>query len=103
MVDVSEEEIVHLAKLCRIACSPEKRQAMLKDFQNIVHYVDQLSKIDTAGIEPCICVAQGNNATPLREDVVTEPLERELFLKGAPSTIAGLVRVPTVIHSKESK
>lgn len=99
MVDVSEEELVHLTKLCRIACSKEKRQALLKDFQNIVHYVEQLSKIDTSGIEPCVCVNKGQTATPLRNDVVTESLDRELFLQDAPSTIAGLIRVPTVIHS----
>jgi aspartyl-tRNA(Asn)/glutamyl-tRNA(Gln) amidotransferase subunit C len=103
MVDVSEEELAHLTKLCRIACSAEKRQALLKDFQNIVHYVDHLSKIDTSGIEPCVCVSKGHIATPLREDVVMEPLDRDLFLQDAPSTIAGLVRVPTVIHSKEAK
>jgi aspartyl-tRNA(Asn)/glutamyl-tRNA(Gln) amidotransferase subunit C len=103
MVNVSEEELVHLTKLCRIACSLEKRQALLKDFQNIVQYVDQLSKIDTSGIEPCVCVSRGHSETPLREDFVAEHLDRDLFLQDAPSTIAGLVRVPTVIHSKETK
>jgi aspartyl-tRNA(Asn)/glutamyl-tRNA(Gln) amidotransferase subunit C len=103
MVDVSEDELIHLAKLCRIACSPEKRQALLRDFQNIVHYVDQLSKIDTQGIEPCVCVSKGHVETPLRDDVVMDHLDREIFLQEAPSTIAGLVRVPTVIHGKEAK
>lgn len=103
MVDVSEEEIVHLTKLCRIACSQEKRQAVLRDFQSVVQYIDQLRTIDTSGIEPCVCISRGNTATPLRDDIVLEPLERDSFLKDAPSTIAGLIRVPTVIHSKETK
>ncbi len=103
MVNVSEEELVHLTKLCRIACSLEKRQSLLRNFQSIVQYVDQLSKIDTSGVEPCVCVSRGHSATPLREDIVTERLDRDLFLQDAPSTIAGLVRVPIVIHSKEAK
>ena len=100
MAKVTEESLVHLTKLCRIACSPEKREALLKDFQQIVDYVDQLTAIDTTGVEPCSCVIKGHAQTPLREDVGENTLDRELFLKGAPSSIAGLVRVPTVIKSK---
>ena len=99
MAKVTEESLVHLTKLCRIACSPEKREALLKDFQQIVDYVDQLTAIDTNGVEPCSCVIKGHAQTPLREDIGENTLDRELFLKGT-SSIAGLVRVPTVISSK---
>ena len=52
MAKVTEENLAHLAKLCRIACSAQKREALLKDFQQIVNYVEQLSQIDTEGVEP---------------------------------------------------
>lgn len=103
MTRVTEENLIHLAKLCRIAVSPEKRETLLKDFQQIVNYVEMLTSIDTEGIEPCNCVIKDHVQTPLREDVGANTLEREIFLQGAPSSIAGLVRVPTVIKSKEGK
>jgi aspartyl-tRNA(Asn)/glutamyl-tRNA(Gln) amidotransferase subunit C len=103
MAIVSEEELIHLIKLCKIACSKQKQQALLRDFQNIVSYIDQLSKIDTTGIEPCVCVSKNQSSTLLREDLLEEGLERELFIQNAPSSIAGLIRVPTVLHSKEAK
>lgn len=103
MTRVTEENLIHLTKLCRIACSHEKREALLQDFQRIVTYVEQLSAIDTEGVEPCSCVIQDHEKTPLRDDSGENTLDREIFLKGAPSSIAGLVRVPTVITSKEGK
>jgi aspartyl-tRNA(Asn)/glutamyl-tRNA(Gln) amidotransferase subunit C len=103
MATVTEENLAHLAKLCRIACSREKREALLKDFQQIVGYVDQLSKIDTEGVEPCSCVIRGHVQTPLRDDIAINTLDRESLLRGAPSSIAGLVRVPTVLHAKREK
>jgi aspartyl-tRNA(Asn)/glutamyl-tRNA(Gln) amidotransferase subunit C len=103
MAKVTEESLIHLAKLCRIGCSETERAALLKDFQQIVDYVEQLSKIDTEGVEPCSCVTRGHAQTPRRDDTPENTLDRDLFLKGAPSSIAGLVRVPTVLKSKQGK
>jgi aspartyl-tRNA(Asn)/glutamyl-tRNA(Gln) amidotransferase subunit C len=103
MVDVSEENLIALTRLCRIACSHEKRAALLQSFRQIVAYVDKLSEVDTTGIEPCSYVAKGHPATPRRSDTPEPSLDRELFLKNAPLSIAGLVRVPTIIKNhKES-
>ena len=103
MAKVTKESLAHLTKLCRIACTPEKQEALLKDFQQIVDYVDKLAAIDTEGVEPCHCVVKGLVQTPLREDAGENTLDRELFLKGAPSSIAGLVRVPTVLKNNSAK
>ena len=103
MAEVTEENLIHLTKLCRIGCSEKERAALLKDFRQIVAYVEQLSKIDTEGVEPCSYVTEGYTQTPLREDIPENTLDRDLFLKGAPSSIAGLVRVPTILKSKEGR
>lgn len=103
MAEVTEESLLHLAKLCRIRLSEKERKARLKDFRQIVDYVEQLSQVSTEGVEPCSYVTKGHAQTPRREDIPENTLDRELFLKGAPSSIAGLVRVPTVIKSKEGK
>jgi aspartyl-tRNA(Asn)/glutamyl-tRNA(Gln) amidotransferase subunit C len=103
MAEVTEESLIHLAKLCRIGCSDKERSSLLKDFRQIVGYVELLSKIDTEGVEPCSCVTRGYTQTPRRDDIPENTLDRELFLKGAPSSIAGLVRVPKILKSKEGK
>lgn len=103
MADVSEENLVALAKLCRIACSHEKREALLRDFRQIVAYIEQLSKVNTDDVEPCSYVTKGHAQTPRRADDPNNSLDRELFLKNAPSSIAGLVRVPTIMkNAKEA-
>ena len=102
MVEVSEENLVNLTRLCRIACTKEERESLLQSFRRVMAYVDKLSEIDTTGVEPCSYVTKGHAQTPLRDDVAENTLERELLLRGAPSSIAGLVRVPTVIKGKNA-
>jgi len=97
MADITEERLLHLAKLCRINCSSKKRAELLRDFQQVVSYIEVLSEVDTDGVEPCNYVVSGCGKTPLREDEGVNTLDRELLLQIAPSSIAGLVRVPTVL------
>ena len=101
MSGVTEEELLHLAHLCRIHVSREKRAAMLDDFQHVVSYVHLLSEVDTEGVEPCHYVVSGQNQTPLREDVAENTLNYEDFAQNVPESIAKFVRVPTVINAKE--
>jgi aspartyl-tRNA(Asn)/glutamyl-tRNA(Gln) amidotransferase subunit C len=97
MAEITKETVEYLARLCRIHCKEEKLQALLHDLQNIVSYVDQLSQVDTEGVEPCNYVIEGHGATPLREDIPQNTLSREDFLKGAPKHVASLVQVPSII------
>ena len=99
MVDVTKENLLHLAKLCRIACTPEEQDKLLHDFREIVAYVEQLSEVNTDAVEPCNYVTEGLAATPLRDDIVCASLSREAFLKGTTS-ISGLVRVPSIFSNK---
>lgn len=100
MVQITKENLEHLAKLCRIGCDQEKQEKLLQDFREIVVYVEKLNEVDTSQVEPCNYVTEGLTATPLREDIPQKTLDRDAFLKGSPNSIAGLVRVPLVISSK---
>ncbi len=99
MAEITEESLLHLAQLCRIHCSPEKRAELLRDFQQIISYIELLSEVNTDDVEPCNYVIAGHGKNPLREDKSSNTLDRELFLQIAPESIAGLVRVPTVLMS----
>jgi len=87
------EKIAHLARLGIDAVDvPE----YARNLSAILAFVEQLNRVDTTGVEP---LAHPLEATQrLRSDVVTEPDEREKFLRNAPLTEAGLYLVPRVIE-----
>lgn len=88
--------IRELSKLCRIECTEEEEEKFLKDLQGILNYFDQLSEVDTDGIEPMNHVLEAI-VNVEREDVVKPSLPRDVFLSNAPSQIGGMIKVPTVI------
>jgi aspartyl-tRNA(Asn)/glutamyl-tRNA(Gln) amidotransferase subunit C len=96
MEEIGKEEIDKLIKLSRIECTDDEKKALQTDLSNILKYAEELDKVDTNGVEPCYRVLQ-TLKNVMREDVIGETLERELFLANAPSHVGGLVRVPPVI------
>lgn len=96
MADFDKETLIHLANLCRINCSDEELQVLLKNLQSILGYIDQLKEVDTEDAPICNHVSEVVQSY-MREDEATESLDRETFLKNSPSHVGGMVRVPTVI------
>lgn len=87
------EKIAHLARLCIDA---DDVSEYARNLSAILAFVEQLNRVDTTGVEP---LAHPLEATQrLRSDVVTEPDEREKFLRNAPLTEDGLYLVPRVIE-----
>lgn len=99
MFEFDEKEIDKLARLCRIACTPEEKKALKDQIGGVVKYMDQLKEVDTDGVEPCYSVLE-NLTNVMREDEVGETLPRELFLGNAPAHTGGMVRVPPVIKTQ---
>jgi aspartyl-tRNA(Asn)/glutamyl-tRNA(Gln) amidotransferase subunit C len=97
MAQIDKKTVKYLAKLCRIACTEEQEESLLHDMQEILGYVELLNEIDTKDAEPCNFVTEGLTQTPLRNDVVGPTLSRDDFLKNAPLTIGGMIRVPPVL------
>lgn len=96
MAEPNHETIKNLIQLSRIDCSPEEQESLLKDLKAILSYFEQLEEIDTKDVIPCLNVLEGmTNVT--RDDVVGEPMPRELFLANAPSQVGGMIRVPPVL------
>lgn len=96
MAKLDKETIKQLTRLCRIDCSEEEQESLLKDLKKILDYIEQLQEIDTENVPPCNHVLEGM-ANVMREDIVGEVLNREIFLANAPVHIGGMIRVPPVI------
>lgn len=103
MATLDKNTIKYLADLSRIAVTPGEEESLLKDLKKILAYIEQLDEVDTAEIAPCTYVTKALSQTPLREDVVEVTLTRDVFLKGAPLQISGMVRVPPVLKSESEK
>ncbi len=100
MSNLDKETIRQLTALCRIDCSEEEQNSLLKDLRKILEYFENLKEIDTENVPPCNHVLEGM-CNVMREDVVGETLNRDEFLANAPSHIGGMVRVPPIIKQNQ--
>ncbi len=98
-MNLSEEEVRHVADLANLQLSDEEVRRMSKDLGGILTYVDQLSELDIRNVEPMAQVLYdaGDTAT-LREDVVRPPLSNADALANAAVSGAGYFKVPRVIE-----
>lgn len=93
---ISEAEVKKVARLARLAVPDERLAAYTQNLCNILDLVDQLSAVDTTGVEPMAHPLEMTQR--LREDVVTETDHREKYQSVAPEVENGLYLVPKVIE-----
>lgn len=96
MPKLNKETIKQLTRLCRIDCTEEEQDKLLKDLDKILDYIEQLQEINTDDVAPCHHVLEGMSNV-FRDDTVGATLDRELFLANAPSHVGGMIRVPPVM------
>ena len=92
---LSIEDVNRVAHLARIEVTPDEAQDVLRKLTGIFGLIEEMRRVDTAGIAPMSHAADVSLA--LREDVVTEANQRELFQSVAPAIADGLYLVPKVI------
>ncbi|OQX12484.1 MAG: asparaginyl/glutamyl-tRNA amidotransferase subunit C [Thiothrix lacustris] len=93
---ISEAEVKKVARLARLAVPDDRLDAYTQNLSNILSLVDQLSAIDTTGVEPMAHPL--DMVQRLREDVVTETDHREKYQAIAPEVENGLYLVPKVLE-----
>jgi aspartyl-tRNA(Asn)/glutamyl-tRNA(Gln) amidotransferase subunit C len=90
------EDIKRIAHLARIEVSDSEAQETLNKLSGILGLIEQMQAVDTSGIVP---MSHSQDVTQrLRDDVVTQTNQRELFQSIAPATQDGLYLVPKVIE-----
>ena len=95
-MSISTEEVNRIAWLARLAIESDKTDAYAHDLSGILNFIEQMSAVDTAAVEPMAHPL--DQAQRLRADVVTESDQRQLFQQNAPAVEAGLYLVPKVIE-----
>ena len=93
---IDASEVQKVAHLARLSIDDSQVEATAGTINKILDLVDQMQSVNTDNIEP---MAHPMDATQrLREDVVTEPNNREKLQSCAPAVEDGLFLVPKVIE-----
>jgi len=97
---LTPEDVSRIAHLARLELSSAEADAMLGQLNGFFRIVEQMSAVDTRGVEPLYTPlsAVQSVALRLREDEVTEGNEREANQASAPALENGLYLVPKVIE-----
>ena len=98
---LTPDDVTRIAHLARLELQDSERAAMLAQLNGFFRVVEQMSAVDTSGVEPLYTPlsAVQEVALRLRADVVTEVDQRTANQRSAPSVEDGLFLVPKVIGS----
>ena len=95
MTTISTSDIQHLASLSSLALADDEVDGLRQDLENIIGYIEQLGKLDTAGVEPTYQVTGLENVW--RDDEVQPGISRDQLLELAPEKQNHQVKVPQVL------
>lgn len=95
-MSIDHQTVRHIARLARLKVDEAQVEAMVPELNAILGWVEQLSAVDTSGVEPLATVIA--NRLRLREDVIDDGDCREAVLANAPSAEHGFFAVPKVIE-----
>ena len=93
---LTAEQIVALARLAKLQLSDEEVEQFRSELGEILTYVEQLSTVDTTGLEPTYQVTGTHNQ--MRADIVESQVATpEALLKLAPRSKDGYIKVGRMI------
>jgi aspartyl-tRNA(Asn)/glutamyl-tRNA(Gln) amidotransferase subunit C len=97
---LTPQDVSRIAHLARLELGADERTAMLGQLNGFFRIVEQMSAVDTRGVEPLYTPLSALHAVALRlrDDVVTEGDQRERNQASAPAVEDGLFLVPKVIE-----
>lgn len=96
MSSVPDLDIDHIAKLARIALTPQEKETFSHQLGDVLHHIEQLAKVDVTGVEP---TAHAFPVTNVWQDDVARPgLSVDQALRNAPAQRDHMISVPKVVE-----
>jgi aspartyl-tRNA(Asn)/glutamyl-tRNA(Gln) amidotransferase subunit C len=92
---LTRDDVLKVSLLGRLRLTDAELATMTEQLQRIVGYVEQLSELNTDGVEPMAHAMEMSNV--FADDVPGEHLPREEALANAPKRDAECYRVPAVM------
>jgi len=97
-MDISNETVEHIAHLARLEFNASEKEHIKADLNKIIGFVDQLSSVDTEGVEPLIFMTDSINV--LRQDVFEKTITQEEALKNAPNHDSDYFKIAKVLKAQ---
>ena len=99
MPAITPDEVAHLARLARLAVTPDELDAFAGQLEKILDHVATVSEVAADDVPPT------SHAVPLtnvvRPDVVVAGLTQEQALAAAPASEQGRFRVPKILGEEQ--
>jgi aspartyl-tRNA(Asn)/glutamyl-tRNA(Gln) amidotransferase subunit C len=93
---MSDFNLQYVARLARIALTPEEEKTLGPQMDHILGYIAQLKEVDVSGVEPTAHAFPLVNVT--RADEVEASLPHDDALRNAPAKAHGLFLVPRIVE-----
>jgi aspartyl-tRNA(Asn)/glutamyl-tRNA(Gln) amidotransferase subunit C len=96
---LTPQDVTRIAQLARLELQPAEATAMLSQLNGFFRVVEQMSAVDTSGVEPLYTPLSAVEEVTLRlrDDAVTEADNRAANQRSAPAVEDGLFLVPKVL------
>ena len=95
-MSIDENTAAKVAKLARIKVESQDLKALVKEFNDILGFIEQLNEVDVEGIEPMTSVTPQKLIR--RSDNVTDGNKQTSVLNNAPISREGFFAVPKVVE-----
>jgi aspartyl-tRNA(Asn)/glutamyl-tRNA(Gln) amidotransferase subunit C len=96
MSQPTDLNIDHVAKLARLSLTPEEKAKFAQQLGDVLHHIEQLSKVDVTNVEPAAHAFAVYNVWG--DDVPQPALPIDLALKNAPVQRDHMIVVPKVVE-----
>lgn len=95
-MQVSREELLHIANLARLELKEEEIDNYLENLQDILNYAEKVNSVPTDGLGETI--GANDNYNVFRKDEIVAFEDIEALLQNAPSQERGMFKIPKVIQ-----
>ena len=97
---LTSHDIARVANLARLELRPDETERVISQLNGFFALVAQMEAVNTDGVEPLAHPAAvlGDVALRLRNDIASEPNQRDASQLSAPAVERGLFLVPKVIE-----
>ena len=97
-MNIDKDTVDKIAHLARLEFDEKGKEAIVKDMNNMLSFVNKLNEVDTSGVETLVYMSDEVNV--LREDDVLQDTTQEEALKNAPEKDSDYFKVPKVIDKQ---
>lgn len=94
-MEITKQDIEHIANLSMLNLSEEEMERYTKDMQEIVSFAEQVNEVDTENVAVSAFALDSYNV--FRKDEVKPSLDRELLLQNAPSSNGEAYQLPAMM------